>query len=104
LFVFMPAQSSSGRTLTQRIDLGDEHQTIVIETYWQIGQDIVERRREQGWGAKVTDRPGARTWHWPGWSPPGNSPARYRGPANQSSERVVASRFATTVKQIQCGG
>jgi hypothetical protein len=29
---------------------------VVIETYWQIGQDIGARRREQGWGAKVTDR------------------------------------------------
>jgi hypothetical protein len=28
----------------------------LVETYWQIGRDIVVRRREQGWGAKVTDR------------------------------------------------
>jgi predicted nuclease of restriction endonuclease-like (RecB) superfamily len=28
--------------------------TVLVETYWQIGHDIVVRRREQGWGAKVT--------------------------------------------------
>ena len=39
--------------------------TAVVETYWQIGRDIVVRRREQGWGAKVTDRLAAdlRTAH-----------------------------------------
>ena len=39
--------------------------TILIETYWQIGRDIVARRREQGWDAKVTDRLAAdlRTAH-----------------------------------------
>jgi hypothetical protein len=29
---------------------------VLVETYWQIGWDIVVRRRDQGWGAKVTDR------------------------------------------------
>jgi predicted nuclease of restriction endonuclease-like (RecB) superfamily len=29
---------------------------VLVETYWEIGRDIVVRRREQGWGAKVTDR------------------------------------------------
>jgi DUF1016 N-terminal domain len=29
---------------------------VLVETYWEIGRDIVARRREQGWGAKVTDR------------------------------------------------
>jgi predicted nuclease of restriction endonuclease-like (RecB) superfamily len=28
----------------------------VVETYWQIGREIVTRQREQGWGAKVTER------------------------------------------------
>lgn len=28
----------------------------LVETYWQIGREIVTRRREQGWGAKVTER------------------------------------------------
>jgi hypothetical protein len=26
----------------------------VVETYWQIGRDILARQRQQGWGAKVT--------------------------------------------------
>ncbi len=25
---------------------------VLIETYWQIGQNIVTRRSEQGWGAR----------------------------------------------------
>ena len=29
---------------------------ILIETYWQIGREIVTRQREQGWGARVTER------------------------------------------------
>jgi predicted nuclease of restriction endonuclease-like (RecB) superfamily len=29
---------------------------IVIEAYWQTGRIILERQREQGWGAKVIDR------------------------------------------------
>ena len=29
---------------------------VLVETYWQIGREIVTRRREQGWGAKVTER------------------------------------------------
>ena len=29
---------------------------VLVETYWQIGHDIVQRRQERGWGAKVTDR------------------------------------------------
>jgi predicted nuclease of restriction endonuclease-like (RecB) superfamily len=27
-----------------------------IRLYWQIGQEILERQRDQGWGAKVIDR------------------------------------------------
>ena len=27
-----------------------------IRLYWQIGRDILERQRDQGWGAKVIDR------------------------------------------------
>jgi DUF1016 N-terminal domain len=30
--------------------------SALVETYWQIGQDIVERQREQGWGAQVIKR------------------------------------------------
>ena len=29
---------------------------ILVETYWQIGRDIVARRQEQGWGARVIER------------------------------------------------
>jgi predicted nuclease of restriction endonuclease-like (RecB) superfamily len=29
---------------------------VLVETYWEIGRDIVARRRQQGWGAKVTDQ------------------------------------------------
>lgn len=27
--------------------------------YWQIGRDILERQRDEGWGAKVVERLGA---------------------------------------------
>jgi hypothetical protein len=27
----------------------------VVETYWQIGREIVARQREQGWGARVIE-------------------------------------------------
>src|ERR1700733_14689846 len=29
---------------------------IVIQTYWQIGKEIVGRQRDQGWGARVIER------------------------------------------------
>ena len=37
----------------------------MIETYWAVGHEIVVRRREQRWGAKVTDQLAAdlRTAH-----------------------------------------
>jgi len=28
----------------------------LLQFYWQIGRDILERQAEQGWGAKVIDR------------------------------------------------
>jgi len=28
----------------------------LIKLYWEIGQDILERERQEGWGAKVIDR------------------------------------------------
>ena len=28
----------------------------VVETYWRIGREIVERQHEQGWGARVIER------------------------------------------------
>jgi predicted nuclease of restriction endonuclease-like (RecB) superfamily len=45
--------------------------TEVLRLYWSIGRDILERQREQGWGAKVVQRaardlaaefPGQRGW------------------------------------------
>ena len=29
---------------------------VLVETYWEIGRDIIERRHEQGWGARVIER------------------------------------------------
>jgi predicted nuclease of restriction endonuclease-like (RecB) superfamily len=29
---------------------------VLVETYWQIGRDILAQQRKQGWGAKVTTR------------------------------------------------
>jgi len=29
---------------------------VMIETYWEIGRDIVQRQQEQGWGSRVIDR------------------------------------------------
>ena len=28
----------------------------LIALYWQLGQEILERRQQQGWGTKVIDR------------------------------------------------
>lgn len=28
----------------------------MLAVYWQIGQDILDRQADQGWGAKVIDR------------------------------------------------
>ena len=38
---------------------------VLVETYWQIGRDIVRRQQEQGWGARVIERLSAdlRTAH-----------------------------------------
>ena len=30
--------------------------TGMIELYWHIGNDILQRQKEEGWGAKVIDR------------------------------------------------
>lgn len=30
--------------------------TELVQLYWQIGRDILDRQAEQGWGAKVVDR------------------------------------------------
>jgi predicted nuclease of restriction endonuclease-like (RecB) superfamily len=38
---------------------------VLVETYWQIGREIVQRQLEQGWGARVIERLSAdlRTAH-----------------------------------------
>jgi predicted nuclease of restriction endonuclease-like (RecB) superfamily len=38
---------------------------VIIETYWEIGHDIIRRQQEQGWGAQVIKRLSAdlRTAH-----------------------------------------
>ena len=68
--------------------------SVIIETFWKIGRDIVAGRQKQGWGAKVTERLSAdlraahraradchrgtcATWQrWPPDGPPelGNAP------------------------------
>jgi predicted nuclease of restriction endonuclease-like (RecB) superfamily len=30
--------------------------TILVETYWKIGQDIITRQQQQRWGARVIER------------------------------------------------
>jgi predicted nuclease of restriction endonuclease-like (RecB) superfamily len=29
---------------------------VLVETYWQIGRDIMQRQEEQGWGTRVVER------------------------------------------------
>ncbi|RUR39535.1 PDDEXK nuclease domain-containing protein [Vreelandella populi] len=38
----------------QRATQAVNHELVLL--YWQIGQDILQRQAEQGWGAKVIDR------------------------------------------------
>jgi hypothetical protein len=28
----------------------------MLKSYWSVGQEILDRQHEQGWGSKVTDR------------------------------------------------
>ncbi|WNL42891.1 PDDEXK nuclease domain-containing protein [Halomonas sp. PAMB 3264] len=47
--------------LKQRIHASQQRATFavnreLIQLYWQIGRDILERQAEQGWGAKVIER------------------------------------------------
>lgn len=41
-------------TAQQRAALAVNHELVLL--YWQIGQDILQRQSEQGWGAKVIER------------------------------------------------
>lgn len=41
-------------TTQQRAALAVNRELVLL--YWQIGQDILQRQTEQGWGAKVIER------------------------------------------------
>ena len=42
------------QTAQQRAALAVNRELVLL--YWQIGQDILQRQTEQGWGAKVIER------------------------------------------------
>ena len=65
---------------------------VLVETYWQIGREIVIRQREQGWGARVIGRLSAdlRT------SNPG---VRGLSPRNLRYMTSLASRWPTGIAQ-----
>lgn len=42
-------------TAQQRATLAVNRELVLL--YWQIGRDILDRQAEQGWGAKVIERP-----------------------------------------------
>ena len=42
------------RSSQQRAILAVNQELVLL--YWQIGQDILQRQDQQGWGAKVIDR------------------------------------------------
>jgi predicted nuclease of restriction endonuclease-like (RecB) superfamily len=49
------------KELKQRIHTAQQRATLTVNRelvllYWQIGQDILTRQHEQGWGAKVIER------------------------------------------------
>ena len=65
---------------------------VLVETYWQIGQDIVARQQEQRWGARVIERLSAdlRTAH------PG---VRGLSARNLQYMASLASRWPTGIAQ-----
>ena len=58
----MPQQYTDWlKALKQRIHTAQQRATLAVNRelvllYWQIGQDILTRQGEQGWGAKVIER------------------------------------------------
>lgn len=57
------------RELKTRISLAQLRAAISVNKelvllYWQIGQDILNRQQQQGWGAKVINRLAAASWVW----------------------------------------
>ena len=67
---------------------------VLVETYWQIGREIVTRQRQQGWGARVIGRLSAdlRT---------ANPGVRGLSPRNLRYMTSLASRWSTGI--AQCG-
>jgi predicted nuclease of restriction endonuclease-like (RecB) superfamily len=65
---------------------------ILVETYWEIGRDIVKRQQEQGWGARVIERLSAdlRT---------ANPGARGLSVRNLHYMTSLASRWSTGIVQ-----
>ncbi len=51
---FLRALKERIRTAQVRAALAVNQELVLL--YWQIGRDILQRQREQGWGAKVIDR------------------------------------------------
>jgi predicted nuclease of restriction endonuclease-like (RecB) superfamily len=67
---------------------------LLVETYWQIGREIVTRQREQGWGARVIERLSAdlRTAH---------PDVRGLSVRNLRYMAALATRWPTEI--VQCG-
>src|SRR3984885_1874893 len=67
---------------------------LLVETYWQIGREIVTRQRDQGWGARVIERLSAdlRTAH---------PDVRGLSVRNLRYMAAVATRWPTEI--VQCG-
>jgi predicted nuclease of restriction endonuclease-like (RecB) superfamily len=53
---YLELLDSIKRTIaTGRLRAARAANSVLVETYWKIGQDIVKRQQEQGWGARVID-------------------------------------------------
>ena len=67
---------------------------LLVETYWQIGREIVTRQRKQGWGARVIERLSAdlRTAH---------PDVRGLSVRNLRYMAALATRWPTEI--VQCG-
>ena len=52
--IFLNALKTRIRIAQTRASLAVNQELILL--YWQIGQEILQRQQEEGWGAKVIDR------------------------------------------------
>jgi predicted nuclease of restriction endonuclease-like (RecB) superfamily len=78
---------AAGRTRAARMV-----NNVLIETYWQIGREINERRQEHGWGAHVVDRLSADLRvAYPG--------VRGMSPRNLRYMGTLAARWPTSIGQ-----